>query len=44
VAALVERTAEIVWGARLLGSINPLPHDISTTLASLYRLGRTGTT
>ena len=44
VAALVERTAEIVWGARLLGSINPLPAEVGESFASLYRFGRTATT
>ena len=44
VGALVEGTAEIVWGERLLGSINPLPAEVGKSFASLYRFGRTGTT
>jgi L-fuculose-phosphate aldolase len=43
VAALVERTAEVVWGARTLGSIIAVPDDIGTKYASYYRYGRTGT-
>jgi len=42
VAALVERTAEIVWGARALGEIVPLPEDVGATFQSFYRYGRTG--
>ena len=42
VAELVERTAEIVWGATLLGEIVPLPEDTQQTFASYYRFGRTG--
>jgi L-fuculose-phosphate aldolase len=42
VAGLVERTAEIVWGARQLGEIAPLPEATVATFAGYYRLGRTG--
>jgi len=42
IAALVERTAEIVWGARALGAIVPLPEEVNTTFSSYYRYGRTG--
>jgi L-fuculose-phosphate aldolase len=42
VAELVERTAEIVWGATLLGEIVPLPDETQQTFASYYRFGRTG--
>jgi len=42
VAHLVERTAEIVWGARLLGEIVPIPDEVNTTFAGYYRYGRTG--
>ncbi|HZJ26401.1 MAG TPA: class II aldolase/adducin family protein [Acidimicrobiia bacterium] len=42
VAHLVERTAEIVWGARLLGEIVPIPADVNETFAGYYRYGRTG--
>jgi L-fuculose-phosphate aldolase len=40
VAELVERTAEIVWGARALGPPASLPEDTTTTFASYYRIGR----
>jgi len=42
VAALVERTAQIVWGAHLLGEIVPIPDDVNKTFAGYYRFGRTG--
>ena len=43
VAQLVERTAEIVWGARLLGEIVPDPASRSTRRSpGYYRYGRTG--
>lgn len=42
VAHLVERTAEIVWGARLLGDIEPIPAEVNETFAGYYRYGRTG--
>jgi L-fuculose-phosphate aldolase len=41
-AHLVERTAEIVWGARALGEIVPIPDEVNTTFAGYYRFGRTG--
>ena len=42
VAGLVERTAEIVWGAQRLGEIVPLPEATNTQFAGYYRYGRTG--
>lgn len=42
VAHLVERTAEIVWGAQALGAIVPIPADVNETFAGFYRFGRTG--
>ena len=42
VASLVERTAEVVWGAKALGSIIGVPDDIGAKYASYYRYGRTG--
>jgi ribulose-5-phosphate 4-epimerase/fuculose-1-phosphate aldolase len=42
VAGLVERTAEIVWGAQRLGEIVPLPRETNTQFAGYYRYGRTG--
>ena len=41
-AHLVERTAEIVWGARLLGEIVPIPEAVNTQFQGYYRYGRTG--
>jgi L-fuculose-phosphate aldolase len=35
--ALVERTAQIVAGARLLGDVHRVPHEVSATFAKLYR-------
>jgi L-fuculose-phosphate aldolase len=37
VARLVERTAEIVWGARLLGDVVPLPAETLERFAPVYR-------
>jgi len=42
IAALVERTAEIVWGARQLGDVVPLPPEVNQTFSGYYRYGRTG--
>jgi L-fuculose-phosphate aldolase len=42
VAALVERTAQVVWGARALGPVIGVPTDIGAKYASYYRYGRTG--
>lgn len=42
VAQLVERTAEIVWGARALGEIVPLPDEVNRQFSGYYRYGRTG--
>jgi L-fuculose-phosphate aldolase len=42
IAHLVERTAEIIWGARQLGDIVPIPDDVNETFAGFYRFGRTG--
>jgi L-fuculose-phosphate aldolase len=42
IAALVERTAEIVWGARQLGEIVPIPPEVNEQFAGYYRFGRTG--
>jgi L-fuculose-phosphate aldolase len=41
VAALVERTAQIVWGARQLGELVPLPEETLEKFAPIYRfMGR----
>jgi L-fuculose-phosphate aldolase len=42
VAQLVERTAEIVWGAHVLGEIVPIPDEVNQRFAGYYRYGRTG--
>ena len=40
-AALVERTAKIVWGARAMGAtIHPLPDKVNTDMAGVYRFIR----
>lgn len=39
-AQLVELTAEIVWGASLLGEIVPLPDEIVERFSGFYRMGR----
>jgi L-fuculose-phosphate aldolase len=36
IAALVERTAEIVWGARQLGKIHELPSELNEKFAAIY--------
>ena len=42
IASLIERTAEIIWGARALGTVVPLPEEVNKTFAGYYRFGRTG--
>jgi L-fuculose-phosphate aldolase len=42
IAALVERTAEIIWGAQTLGQVVPLPPEVNKTFSGYYRYGRTG--
>jgi L-fuculose-phosphate aldolase len=37
VAKLVERTAEIVWGARALGPVVPLPEETMKRFAPIYK-------
>ena len=36
VTALVERTAQITWGARALGGAVPIPEDINKNFVSVY--------
>jgi L-fuculose-phosphate aldolase len=36
VTALVERTAQIVWGARALGGPVPIPQDVNANFAGIY--------
>lgn len=38
VASLVERTAQIVWGARVMGEIVPLPAEVLERFAPIYKL------
>ena len=40
IANLVELTAEIVWGARLLGPIVPLPDSTREKMAPIYKMLR----
>jgi L-fuculose-phosphate aldolase len=42
IAHLVERTAEIIWGAEQLGEVVPLPDEVNKTFSGYYRYGRTG--
>jgi L-fuculose-phosphate aldolase len=42
VAQLIERTAEIIHGARTLGTVVPLPDAVNKQFAGYYRYGRTG--
>ena len=41
ITALVERSAEILWGARLIGTPYPLPDDVNTNFAGVYGFMRT---
>jgi L-fuculose-phosphate aldolase len=36
VTALVERTAQIVWGARALGGPVPIPDEINRNFGAVY--------
>lgn len=40
ITALVERSAEIIWGARQLGEVHHLPQDVDTSFASVYQFMR----
>jgi L-fuculose-phosphate aldolase len=42
IAALIERTAEIIWGARALGTVVLLPEAVNRQFSGYYRYGRTG--
>jgi len=41
ITALVERSAQIVWGARALGEPVPLPEKVNQGFASIYEIMRT---
>jgi L-fuculose-phosphate aldolase len=34
--ALVERSAKIIWGAKQLGAIYPLPEKVNENFATIY--------
>jgi L-fuculose-phosphate aldolase len=36
ITALVERSAQITWGARVLGSLHPLPDKVNQDFANIY--------
>ena len=38
VARLVERTAQIIWGAHMIGKPHPLPEDTLKRFAPIYRM------
>jgi len=40
VAQLVERTAKIIWGAKMLGDLVPLPDSTLERFAPIYKLLR----
>ena len=40
VATVVERSAQIVWGARLLGKVETIPEEVNTNFGLLYRYVR----
>ena len=40
IANMVELTAEIMWGARLLGEIVPLPEKTRAKMAPVYKMIR----
>jgi L-fuculose-phosphate aldolase len=39
-AGVVERTAQIVWGARMLGPVHPVPEEVNANFAGVYRMMR----
>lgn len=39
-AGVVERTAQIVWGARQIGEVKPIPEKVNQDFAAVYRLLR----
>ena len=41
VTALVERTAQIAWGAKALGGPIPIPENVNTNFAGVYSYLRT---
>ncbi len=41
ITALVERSAEIIWGAQQLGTVHHLPEEVDKRFASVYEFMRT---
>jgi L-fuculose-phosphate aldolase len=41
ITALVERSAHILWGARMIGTLFPLPDDVNANFAGVYAFMRT---
>jgi L-fuculose-phosphate aldolase len=41
ISALVERAAQILWGARSLGELHPLPEAVNDNFRNVYGLLRT---
>ncbi|MHB1711299.1 MAG: L-fuculose-phosphate aldolase [Acidimicrobiales bacterium] len=41
ITALVERSAHILWGARMIGTLHPLPDDVNANFAGVYGFMRT---
>ena len=41
ITALIERSAQIVWGARALGQVHTLPDKVNETFATYYQFLRT---
>jgi L-fuculose-phosphate aldolase len=41
IVALVERTAQIAWGARALGGVVPIPDKVNSDFAGVYQWMRT---
>ena len=41
ITALVERSAQIIWGASQLGEVHHLPEEVDKSFASIYEFMRT---
>ena len=41
ITALIERSAQIVWGARAFGQVHTLPDEVNATFATYYQFMRT---
>jgi L-fuculose-phosphate aldolase len=40
IVALVERSAQIAWGAKALGGVVPIPDEVNATFTDVYRIMR----